>query len=77
MSSDKKAQKAEKWEAKARRARAEAAAVHDRKVWCALRMHDLACELAEALDKADDAGGMAHAFVDTTADLLEKLGAPL
>lgn len=74
---DKKAARAEKLEAKARRARAEAAAVTDRKVWLALRIHDHAEELLEGADEADPSHDLADDALGSARALLNALGAPL
>lgn len=74
---DKKAARAEKLEAKARRARAEAAAVTDRRVWLALRIYGHAEELLEGADAADESHEAANAIHELAETLLSRLGTPL
>lgn len=74
---DKKLARAEKLEARARRARADAIAVTDENVRRALRIHDLATDLSLALDEADDGGATARVILDASEKLLSALGAPL
>lgn len=72
-----KQERAERLEAKARRARAEALAITDEKVKKALRIHDLADDLSSQFDESDPSCAVADRISDDALGLLALLGAPL